>query len=235
MRKGLFVIGLVLLIIGVAAAGLTFQQSTSVSVPQAPNASVVTLGSVTAGTMKVSWTGGAASTYVNVSECSDSSCLSFSNLVGSGQGGSGSFSFSVAGGATYAIYANTGGVSATVQIDGFVPLTFIGVVLAAIGAFLLVVGILARPKVRAAPSEVAPPMAPTGLMGNPQEAPAPSAAPAGDQGHIMQAPVQAAQPTAAPGQMVKCASCGTLNEMWLHNCRWCKRPLTSTSGEGAVA
>jgi hypothetical protein len=34
----------------------------------------------------------------------------------------------------------------------------------------------------------------------------------------------------APGQRpyIKCASCGTMNEPWLHNCRWCKRPLEST-------
>jgi len=53
-----------------------------------------------------------------------------------------------------------------------------------------------------------------------------------DQGYIMQAaPTPADAPQAMPGQMIKCASCGTLNEMWLHNCRWCKRPLTTTAGD----
>jgi hypothetical protein len=229
MRKGLFVVGLVLLIIGIAAAGLTFQQSQSVSVPQSPNASVVTLGSVTDGSMTFSWSGGSSTTWVNVSECADSSCSSFTSTVAAGHGASGSSTFSVGGGDTDEIYTNSPGVTGTVQIDGFVILTFIGIVLAGLGAFLLIVGVLARPKMRAAPAEVATPAEAAGAP----DTPAVGASAAEGPGFTMPAPAAAAQQT-APGQMVKCASCGTLNEMWLHNCRWCKRPLMGTSGDAAT-
>jgi hypothetical protein len=227
MRKGLLVVGIILLIIGLLAAGLTFQQSSSVTIPQSPSAEVATLGSVTAGSMTVSWSGGTSASVIDV--YAGSACGSGS-AVASGTGGSGSFTFSVTGGATYALCTTAGPtVSATIQIDGFVPVTFVGIVLAAIGAFLLVVGIMAKPRTRAAPSEVAPATPAAGAGPRRAQMPSsPSASPEGDQGYIMQAAPVAPDVAQGNRPMIKCASCGTLNQPWLHNCRQCQRALTST-------
>jgi len=222
MRKGLVVIGVILLIIGLAAAGLTFQQSQSVTIPQSPSAEVATLGSVTAGSMMVSWSGGSSSTVVDVYQ--GSGCGAGS-AIASGNGASGSFTFSVTGGTTYALCTTAGPtVTGTIQIDGFVPLTFIGVVLAAIGAFMLVVGIMAKPRTRRAPAEVAPANAPAAPSGGAAFSPAAE----GDQGYIMQAAPSVPDIAQGNRPMIKCASCGTLNQPWLHNCRQCQRALTST-------
>jgi hypothetical protein len=227
MRIGLVVVGVILLVVGLLAAGLTYQQTQTLSpIPQSPNAYVATLGSVTAGTMTIAWSGGNANSTLYVFQCATSSCQNLGSPIAKGTGDSGSLKFSITAGSTIAIDATgSSAISATVTTDGFVPLTFIGVGLAAAGAFLLVIGVMAKPRVRPAPESYA------------DSAPAEEAAPAPlmpgevDQGHIMQAaPAPAAAPAPGPGQMIKCASCGTLNEMWLHNCRWCKRPLTTTAG-----
>ncbi|HEV8050447.1 MAG TPA: hypothetical protein VGP88_07620 [Thermoplasmata archaeon] len=224
MRKGLVVIGVILLIVGLLAAGLTFQQTSSATIPQTPSAEVATLGSVTAGSMMVTWSGGTSASVIDV--YSGSGCGS-GTPVASGTGSSGSFTFSVSSGATYSLCTTAGPtVSATLQIDGFVPLTFIGIVLAAIGAFLLVVGIMAKPRTRAAPAEVGPASPPAAPARS--SAPMSNAATEGDQGYIMQAAPSAPEVAQGNRPMIKCASCGTLNQPWLHNCRQCQRALTST-------
>ncbi|MCI4321374.1 MAG: hypothetical protein L3K18_05830 [Thermoplasmata archaeon] len=229
MRIGLVIVGVILLVVGLLAAGLTYQQTQTLSpLPEYPNAYEATLGSVTAGTMTIAWSGGNANSTVFVYQCSSSSCQSLGSPVAKGTGDSGTLKFSVTGGTTIAIDATGGStISATVTTDGFVPFTFIGVGLAAAGAFLLVIGIMANRRIRAAPESYAD-AAPV------QDAPpAPLMPGEVDQGHIMQAaPAPAAAPAPGPGQMIKCASCGTLNEMWLHNCRWCQRPLTTTAESG---
>jgi hypothetical protein len=231
MRKGLLIVGVVLLILGVLAAGLTYQQTSSVAVPVSPSAAGATLNTVIDGTMTVSWTGGTANENFSVYDCPNADCQSAGSPIAVGHGASGSLSFAVASGGTYAFSVSNGpGVSATVQTDGFVILTLLGIVLAAVGSFLLVVGILAKPRVRAAPVEVAP--------AAPAEAP-PSfagetagqtwvAGPSGPE-TIMKARVEAPQAAQGSQQYIKCASCGTMNEPWLHNCRWCQRALESTA------
>jgi hypothetical protein len=228
MRKGLVIVGVILLIIGVLAAGLTFQQTSNVTVPPGPSSETATLGSVTAGSMMVSWSGGSSATVIDV--FSGAGCQTGSPLA-SGSGASGSLTLSVSSGATYSLCTTAGGsVSATIQIDGFVPLTFIGIVLAAVGAFLIVIGVLARPHVRAAPAEVgsaapAAPSQPSGGSSSDMHAPRDTT----DQGHIMEAAPAAPEVAQGNRAMIKCASCGTLNEPWLHNCRWCQRALTTTA------
>ena len=227
MRIGLVIVGVLLLVIGLLAAGLTYQQTSTLSpVPESPNAYEVTLGAVTAGTMTVTWSGGGSSAVVYVYQCSTSSCQNIGSPIAKGSGDSGSLKFSITGGSTLAIDATgSSTVSSTITTDGFLPLTFIGVGLAAAGAFLLVIGIMAKPRTRPAPESYAD-------SAQAEEAPpAPLMPGEVDQGHIMQAaPAPDAAPAPGPGQMIKCASCGTLNEMWLHTCRWCKRPLTTTAG-----
>jgi hypothetical protein len=226
MRKGLVIVGAILLVIGILAAGLTFQQSSSVTVPPTPSAETAVLGSVTDGSMMVSWSGGASSTVLAV--YSGTSCGPGSPLA-SGSGASGSLTLSVSAGATYSFCTTAGpAVSATIQIDGFVPITFIGIILAAIGAFLLVMGIMSRPRVRSAPAAVDTPPSPAWSPSQ-SSAPTASAAAPGDQGSIMQAAPSAPEVAQGNRPMLKCASCGTLNEPWLHNCRWCQRALTTTA------
>jgi hypothetical protein len=231
MRKGLVIIGIVLLILGVLAAGLTFQQSSSVAVPVSPNAVAATLNTVVDGTMTVSWSGGTSGETFNVYDCPAANCLNSGNPIATGHGASGSLSFAVASGATYGFSVMGGpSVSATVQTDGFVILTFVGIIMAAIGAFLLVIGIVAKPRVRTAPSEVAPPTAPDAPPSFAGETAGQTwvAGPRGPE-TIMKARVEAEQPAQGSQQYIKCASCGTMNEPWLHNCRWCQRALETTA------
>ncbi|HKV89675.1 MAG TPA: hypothetical protein VJQ43_00560 [Thermoplasmata archaeon] len=235
MRKGLVIIGVILLIVGVAAAGLTYQQTQTLSqIPSSGSIFVASIGSVTDGSMTLAWSGGNASSVVSVYQCSSATCANLGPQVARGSGGSGSVTFSIAAGGFYGIDSSGGSaLSATVTTDGFVPLTFIGVALAAIGAFMLVLGAMARARVRPAPAEVPEPTGSAASEpGLESGAGASATAAEGDQGYIMQAAKPAADPPQSPGQMIKCASCGTLNEMWLHNCRWCKRPLTTTAGSG---
>ncbi|MFI5415512.1 MAG: hypothetical protein ACHQ16_07685 [Candidatus Lutacidiplasmatales archaeon] len=230
MRKGLVIVGIVLLVLGVLAAGLTFQQSSSVAVPVSPNAVAATLNTVIDGTMTVSWSGGTSGETFSVYDCPAANCQNAGNPIATGHGGSGSLSFAVASGGTYGFSVSGGpSVNATVQTDGFVILTFVGIILAAIGSFLLVVGIVGKPRMRAAPAEVAPAAepAPPSFAGET----AGQTWVAGPRGPetIMKARVEAEQPAQGSQQYIKCASCGTMNEPWLHNCRWCQRALESTS------
>jgi hypothetical protein len=230
MRKGLVVVGVVLLIVGILAAGLTFQQTTQETIPSAPNALTVTLGTVVAGTMTVTWSGGVAGETFDVFECASSTCSDTGSPLATGHGDSGSLSFSVSSGTTYAFQVSGQAVSASVQINGFAILTIVGIILAAIGSFLLVIGIVAKPRVRAAPTEV---MAPTAAAAPPSfagETPGQTwhTGPRGQE-TIMKARVEAPQAAQGTLQSIKCASCGTMNEPWLHNCRWCQRPLETTA------
>lgn len=231
MRKGLVIVGAVLLIIGVLAAGLTFQQTSSVTVPAAPDAVSATLNTVIDGTMTVSWSGGTANTTFNVYNCPGGNCQNAGKPFAVGHGATGSLSFSIASGGTYGFsVANSAAVSANVQTDGFVILTIIGIVLAALGSFLLVIGIVAKPRVRASPAEVAPAApadAPPSIAGE-TAGQTWVAGPSGPE-TIMQARVEPTQPAQGSQAYIKCASCGTMNEPWLHNCRWCKRALESTA------
>jgi hypothetical protein len=230
MRKGLVVIGVVLLILGVLVAGLSYQQTTGTTIPTSPSALSLTLGTVIAGTMTVSWTGGGSSETINVFQCSSSSCGATGSPIAVGHGDSGSLSFGVSSGATYAIQATGSPASATVQISGFGIATFIGIILAAIGSFLLVIGIVAKPRVRAAPEEVAPPTAAAAPPSFAGETPGQTwhTGPRGQE-TIMKARVETPQAAQGTLQSIKCASCGTMNEPWLHNCRWCQRPLETTA------
>jgi hypothetical protein len=232
MRTGLVVVGIVLLIIGVLAAGLTFQQTQPETVPVAPNALTVSLNTLVAGTMTISWSGGSDGETFSVFECTSTACSNPGSPVVSGHGASGSVSLSVVSGGTYALQV-TGGpaVSASVVLTGFTILTFVGVILAAIGAFLLVIGIIAKRRTRAAPAEVeAPTPAARGPPSFAGETPGQEwhAGPSGQE-TIMKARVEAPQAAQGTQQYIKCASCGTLNEPWLHNCRWCQRPLETTA------
>ncbi|MCI4324673.1 MAG: hypothetical protein L3K00_02135 [Thermoplasmata archaeon] len=231
MRKGLVIVGAVLLIIGVLAAGLTFQQTNTVAVPVAPSAAGATLNTLIDGTMTVSWSGGNSNETFSVYDCPNADCASSGSAIAVGHGGSGSLSFAVDSGGTYAFSVTNGpGVTATVQTDGFVILTFVGIILAALGSFLLVVGIVAKPRVRAAPMEVAPPAAAEAPPSFAGETAGQTwvAGPSGPE-TIMKARVETPQAAQGSQQYIKCASCGTMNEPWLHNCRWCQRALESTA------
>ncbi|MCI4326137.1 MAG: hypothetical protein L3K16_00645 [Thermoplasmata archaeon] len=232
MRKGLVVVGVVLLIIGVLAAGLTFQLSQSANVPAAPSAETATMPTLEDGSVTVSWSGGTAATVLGV--FSGTGCTNGPAApLASGSGASGSVTVSVTSGTTYQICTTAGGpVSATIQTDGFGIFVIVGIVLAAMGAFLLVIGVMARPRTRAAPAEVdaATPAATDSTQpsdGSMSDLHAPRDPT--DQGHIMQAAPIAEQAAQGNRAMIKCASCGTLNEPWLHNCRRCQRALTTTA------
>ena len=173
--------------------------------------------------------------------------------VASGNGESGSFSASVTGGTTYLVTQNgtTGNLSVVYAVSGFSLDSILGIVIVVVGIVLVA---LPGPRRTAAeeaaaraaesqddepgPDEVtleapaskgAPVMgpAPTAVSSAAmvEAEPEPETEPDADTGAVASTSV----PAGGSGKKaIKCSNCGTMNEPWITNCRWCKRTLTTT-------
>ncbi len=218
MRRGRFVIGIVLLLIGLVLVVLPFVATTTESV--APS-QVLTLtpAVVGSGTVTVSWSGAPTSTFVKLYSCATSVCDSGST-VATGQGGSGSFSASLSSGQTYGIQVTGTGsaaVTLTLRTLGLTIPMIAGIVLLLVGIVVVALS-FRRPAHDATPGGEAPP-APQGAA---------EGAPAPEPEETVASPTPT--PPAAGGSRppLTCAHCGAVNEVWLTNCRTCKRPLKTT-------
>lgn len=178
--------------------------------------------------------------------------------VASGNGASGSLSASVTGGTTYLIaeQGTTGGLNVSMTVSGLTILTIIAVAVVVVGLVLVALPVR-KPSLTpeeeeqaaataaanaAAPEEVvlaAPSSGPAPTMTPTRAAPliprAPEAAPS-EESNMYQSGedepetvASSATPTGGSRRPnIKCPNCGTMNEPWITNCRWCKRTLTST-------
>lgn len=235
MRKGRFIGGVVLVVIGVILILLSFNPTVQ-TIPQFPSGITYQPKIIGGGTLNVNWTGGTASTVVEVWQCNDASCSPppTGGLLAKGTGATGSISISVSSSATYGISVTAGGtaVGASLGLLAITYLVLIGIVLAALGVFLAINGLRTSKKVMTAPTPyaAAPPPEPTAQYAPPSsymQPQDPSALPTG--GPPPDQTVAPPDPSGAGRAPVKCGNCGVYNEPWLTNCRWCKRPLASTS------
>lgn len=220
MRRGLLIIGILVLVVGLVLVVLPFLSSTTEAVPPGYvyKFTPTFLGS---GTVTVSWSGEPATTQVELYSCADAACGS-GNAIATGQGSSGSISASLQGGQSYGIQTSGSAgasVALTLKAVGLSPLVLVGVVLLVIGAIVAVLAF--RRRAPAAPGAAAP--APAETAAEPEAA---TAAPAETPAASASAPAPAAAPGTRPP--LQCSYCGTLNEVWLTNCRKCKRPLKTT-------
>lgn len=257
MRKGILIVGIVLLVLGLIAIAIPFATETqSSALPAGSGIAYSPTSLVTSGTLTVSWSGAAATTVVSVYTCSSSSCSNAASnpSIAHGTGSSGSFSVSVSPGTYYEIsQSGSSEFLISLQTTGIAYAEVVGIALVVVGVVVAILGFRAQPRARPAP-------APEPEVQNEVVMPAPmspvtDAAPVemtADEEHRQQyvLPASKAQATAddvqvvipgkppssdtppptAPGGRppIRCASCGTWNEPWLDVCRWCKRPLSHT-------
>ena len=219
MRRGLFVVGLVVLIVGLGLALLPFLATTTESVPAG---SVLTISPnyLGSGTVTVSWSGAPSGTDVRLFSCTNAQCTP-GNDIASGQGGSGSFSANLVGGTMYGIATSgTGGaaVALTLKAVGLTPLVLVGIVLLVIGAALAGLSFRRRreasaPVAGSAPAETAGAVEGEGAPGE----------------TVYSVPEPETHTAGSDRPPLTCQYCGTQNEVWITNCRKCKRPLHSTA------
>lgn len=209
MRKGWLIGGIVLLVIGAIITAVAFSGSTQSESLPSGSCLVLTPATVGSDSVDFSWSGGSSGTTIELVD----NCNSL-NVLQSGGGSSGSFSYSLASGTTYGL-ANIGGGSPSVTLTqhGITILELIGIVLLVLGVLLAVVGAIRKPRMRPA---MAAEDSPTTME--------PAA-----EGDTMAAPVAAPSPTPGTERARRiCNYCGASNDPWLTNCRSCKRPLAST-------
>ncbi|MCI4340480.1 MAG: hypothetical protein L3J73_04360 [Thermoplasmata archaeon] len=223
MRKGLFVTGIILLLIGLVSIAYPMFIGSSVSIVAFPDAVAPAPPLLGSGTFTVHWTGATDGTHVVLYECATSDCSVRGATLADVSGASGSLSVTLVSGHSYALYENGTAVSipATVTIMGITTLILIGIVLLVIGLVVVVLSFRGR----GARGASAPPSDGSAAEGPvAPERPTDTAAQSAG-GRIEAGP----QPVAGSRANRVCASCGTSNEPWITNCRKCKRPLASTS------
>lgn len=166
MRKGLFIAGIVVLVIGVLCLVggylvVSAPSSVTISCGSAGCSPVGTLSTngVSGATLSVSWSGADPSTAVYFTTVGNAAptCSSPTGVVGHGSGASGSFSASMTSGTNYYLYA-CGPASSAVTLSytavGLSYLMLIGIVLLVIGAIITVLGFRAKARAPApAPPE----------------------------------------------------------------------------------
>jgi hypothetical protein len=163
MRRGLFIGGIVLLLIGVALIGVGYYVNSASTSQTVPAGSVLSLTPSTIGSdsLSVSWSNAPTNTTVYLTTGTPVCATTPGGVVTSGTGTSGSFTASLSSGTTYNLYACSNGNGATADITysatGFTYLMLIGIILAVVGALLMVLGLRGKPKA-APPPAVAPPM-----------------------------------------------------------------------------
>ncbi|MCI4359853.1 MAG: hypothetical protein L3J95_05495 [Thermoplasmata archaeon] len=155
MRTGLFVVGVVVLILGVIVVGASFAlSSNSTTIPTPATGQVnhlkITPSFIGSGTIGISWSGATSQFRFSVFPCSNSACSSWDpSPAANGAGASGSVSFSVSGSTIYVLVPtqNANAVPVTVQQSGgLTPLLLIGIIILVVGALVAVVGFRARAK-----------------------------------------------------------------------------------------
>lgn len=157
MRRGLFIVGIVLMIVGVLLVTAVLAVNANPTSQSIPSGQALSIQPNVIGTASVSiaWTGlpAAGTLYVITG---GPTCSSPAGLVAKGSGSSGSMSVTMNGGTAYAIYAcnGTSPVSVNVQYDsvGFSTIALFGVILLVIGLVLAVVGYRGKPKEPVAPA-----------------------------------------------------------------------------------
>lgn len=230
MRRGLLIVGIILLVIGLILVVLPFLQSTSYNIPQYPSSTTVTPQIVGSGSLTVSWNGASSNTHVVVFPCNGGTCSAQSTPLVNQSGASGSFSFNVQGGSSYAIteFGSAAPVPATITVGGLSYGQLAGIALLIVGVALALVGARSRsrsiaPEEPSAPVErPAPEATATPVAASP---PVPEVIYGSDASTA--APPSASSAAGRPSRT--CGNCGTVNEPWITNCRKCKRPLASTS------
>ena len=252
MRRGMFIAGLVVLVLGIllVVVGLVVQSGSQTQYVPGGSALSLTPNSVGSASLSLSWSGGSSSTEIYVA--TGTLACPPGGVVAQGQGASGSISATLSSGTTYYVLACTSsGAGASVDVSyttsSFSILMLIGVIIAVLGAVVAVLGVRLKPRVRPVvsvsrepvsevpaytmPTPIGPdsqysqPVPPVGVR---PETPPPPARfmPASE-------PVPNSQTSPPPGgvrENVVCASCGTVNEPWITNCRKCRRPLSHTGG-----
>ena len=148
MRKGLFVAGLVVLILGGILIGVTFVVNSSQNTipnPSTGQALEFSPNFIGSGTVSLSWSQATSQFRFSVYQCQSSACSSprSTSPLANGAGASGTVSFTASGGQYYIIVpqANTNAVPVTIQLSGgLTPLLLIGIVVLAIGAVIAFLG-----------------------------------------------------------------------------------------------
>jgi uncharacterized membrane protein len=249
MRRGIFIAGIAVLVVGVLLLALGYflvsaQQSVTIPIGSALQLTPTGIGS---GSLSVSWSGAPAATKLYLTSAQPA-CPNPSGVLGNGSGASGSFSASLSSGSSYWLFicGTAQSVPVTYSVSGISYLMLIGIVLAILGAVIAALGVRARPKVvpmmeepmaEAEPGELPPYVVPPPIT--PEMAPsAPTPTVIGVRAQPPEPTrfMPASEPTAntmaprAGGARanVTCSFCGTVNEPWITNCRKCKRPLSST-------
>jgi hypothetical protein len=165
MRKGILVAGIAVALIGVGilALGLTALTATETIPPPSTGSLLVISPSILGGgTATLTWSDANQTFRFAVYQCTDSSCNSLASNapLANGAGASGSKSFPVNGGTSYAVKVEsqdtTNNVPVTITVSGLGFLMLIGIAIAAVGGILAIVGVLMRAK----PKPKAPPPAP---------------------------------------------------------------------------
>jgi hypothetical protein len=254
VRQGIFILGIVVIIIGVLIAGGSFTlNSQSNTIPQqGVGCLTIPPSTLVGGSVTLAWSGADQGFSFSVYEQSGSGCDPGS-LAAAGSGPSGSLTFSVSSGVTYVVLGsgNSLAVPVTLTVSGLTPLLLGGIVVAVGGAVLGFFGYIMKAKPRRArapppaPRSILPPLprteeemtGPVYTPPAPRKVVAPESSgpvffkPSGpEELYGANAPAPAAPPAQGEHPWIKCAHCGTMNEPWLHNCRYCKRGLTSTGG-----
>lgn len=160
MRRGLFIGGIVLAIVGLLAlgGGYAIQQAATTNSIPAGSALSLTPSGIGSTSISVSWSGGSSGTTVYLT--SGAINCPGSGALASGNGSSGSLKATLNSGTTYDLYACNGatpaGISVSYTTSGFTLLMVIGIVLLVIGLLLAVVGRRAKPKMKKEPAAAEP-------------------------------------------------------------------------------
>jgi hypothetical protein len=245
------VLGLVVLILGVVVVAVSFSgfNDTNATIPaQATNSEAEYPPNIlSSGTFTVSWSGAPSATSVSIYSCPDATCsngpylITQLSLLSQGSGGSGSLSATVQPGHDYVLIENgsADGLVVTETQTGLTWLGVIGLVLAILGVVLVA---LPTREVEKKPEPEPEDDVPETVLAPPPkvemvETPTPVYRPPAASAGAPEVSVSEFGTGAAPSKVmggatggarapIKCASCGTLNEPWLTNCRWCKRTLS---------
>jgi hypothetical protein len=194
MRRGRFLVGLVLLIIGALLIVLVLEVnggSTTQTVPAGANWQLVPSPyTYTSSTALVHWSGGTSTTIVYLVSGTPT-CYYPGGQVANGTGSSGTFSAALDPGTKYYLYACSGTTPATatftVSVSGGINLLeILGGVAMFIGVLLILIGLMGRPTLQS--------IFEVGKLATPQPAsiapvPSPFSAPAAESGPVDTSPL----------------------------------------------
>jgi predicted RNA-binding Zn-ribbon protein involved in translation (DUF1610 family) len=235
MRKGILILGVILVVVGalIALAGFYVNQAPQNAQIESTYELVLTPNSIGSETVSITWSGGAAGTVVYlVQSATQPTCpASGETIIAQGTGVSGSLSATLSPGTNYGLYACNGpsgaAIAVTWSVVGLSWGILIGIIVAVVGILVAVVGMRAKSR---APAVVAPTEAYVAVSGEPVNVDPEPFSPS--ETTVMTGSSTAPAETAAGYRPPRiCPSCGTSNDVWLTNCRKCKRPLGTTNQE----